>query len=94
MYTSMMFERPRRLPGRLDQRIARYHLLRPAHECLEHGELVRRQQDLGAAAPDPAAGRVEPQVVDLDHARAPAAPRLRSARRRASSSANANGFIM
>src|SRR3954464_14529249 len=58
------------VPRVLEQLVAREHLAGVAHEGLEQLELLRRQRDLGVAAPDAAGGGGEPQVADLEHGRA------------------------
>ena len=57
------------VPGVLEQLEAREHAARPAHERLEQRELLRRELDLGVAAPDAPRGRVEAQVADREHRR-------------------------
>ena len=80
------------VPRVLDQLVAREHLPRAPHERLEQRELLGGELDLGVPAPDLPRCRVEPEVADLEHRRALAAPRRASARSRARSSANENGF--
>ena len=55
------------VPALLQQLVPREHLSRPAHEQLEQRELLRRQLDLGVAAPDALGGGVELQVADFEH---------------------------
>jgi hypothetical protein len=43
-------------------------LVGAAHERLEDRELLRRELNLDIAPPHPAAGRVEPEVSDFEHA--------------------------
>src|SRR4051812_22142120 len=58
------------VPGVLEQLVAREHLARVAHERLQKLELLRRQRDLGAAAPHAPGRGIQPQVADLQDGRA------------------------
>ena len=81
------------VPGVLQQLEAREHPAGAPHEGLQDGELLRRELDVDVAAPHGAGGRVEREVADLSTVGRSGAPRRASARRRASSSANANGLV-
>jgi hypothetical protein len=54
----------------LEQREAAQHLAGMAHERLQERELLGAQLERLAAPPGAVAGRVEPQVADLEHRRA------------------------
>ena len=83
----------RDVPGAVEKLTAREDSAGAAHEELEQRELLRRQLELGLAAPGAVRGRVEPQPADGQHRR----PLHRRApvreRSRASSSSNENGFV-
>src|SRR5581483_7566322 len=59
----------RHVPGSVEEADARERLAGVSHEQLEQRELLRRELELGVAAPRAVRGRIEPQVVDLEQRR-------------------------